>query len=58
MTELHEKVGKIDAKVDVLLDRTKGFDNRLRTVEHRQWWASGAAAVAGFFVSHFMKGPV
>ena len=58
LADVREKVGSIDANVKILLKRSEHFDNRLRTVEQRQWWTSGAAAVVGFFVSHFTKGHI
>ena len=44
----------IDAKVDILLDRTKGFDKRLSAVEKKVWWASGASAVVAFLATHLL----
>lgn len=44
--ELYETVGRIEAKVDVLLDRTAAHDVRLRIVERRQWFTSGGIAIA------------
>jgi len=34
----------------------KDHEKRLRAVEHKQWWLSGVAAVAGFLASHFGPG--
>lgn len=40
-------LGRLDSKVDLLLAHSKLYDVRLRTVERRQWWATGAAAIIG-----------
>lgn len=43
MNELHQTVGRIEAKVDVLL----GIEKRVGSVEKRQWVVLAAAVVAG-----------
>lgn len=45
-TLLHEGLGRVEAKVDVLLERTAAQDYRLRVVERKQWFTSGSIAVA------------
>lgn len=45
--ENSQQLGRIEAKVDILLSRTDEQDRRLRAVERKQWWATGAAAAAG-----------
>lgn len=42
-----QQLGRIEAKVDILLNRSENQENRLRAVERKQWWATGAAAVCG-----------
>lgn len=54
LNDLHQTVGKIDGKVDILLDRTKQFDARLSAVEKKVWWASGATAAVTFIITHFL----
>lgn len=51
---LERTVGSIDAKVDILLERTGGFDKRLSAVEKKVWWASGASAVLVFLTTHLL----
>lgn len=46
-------LGRLDGKVDILLSQVRGYDTRLRAVEKRQWWATGAAAVAGAALSKY-----
>lgn len=45
--ENSQQLGRIEAKVDILLSRTDEQDRRLRAVERKQWWAAGAAAAVG-----------
>jgi hypothetical protein len=39
-------LGRIDAKVDILLKNEDKRDNRLSHLEHQLWWGRGALAVA------------
>lgn len=43
-TNLPVMVGRLDGKMDVLLQRTAGFEARITAVEHKVWWVSGVAA--------------
>lgn len=54
--DLQRAIGSVEAKVDILLERTRGFDTRLSAVEKKVWWASGGAAMLAFFLAHFTKG--
>lgn len=49
--DLHRSVGRLESKVDILLERTKGFDTRLSAVEKKVWYGSGIAAVLAFISS-------
>jgi ElaB/YqjD/DUF883 family membrane-anchored ribosome-binding protein len=37
----------LSERCDVRAKRQEDFEARLRVIEHRVWWASGAAAVVG-----------
>lgn len=55
---LTEVVTRLDREVAVLTDRIRGYDalyERVRALEHRQWWWSGAAAVAGALLSFLWR---
>lgn len=46
-------VGRIDGKMDILLTRSDGFDARLRKVEQRLWWMTGAGAAVAYVVTKY-----
>lgn len=52
-------LGRIEAmlneRCDMRAKKLEDHEARLRTVEHRVWWASGAAAVIGIVVSFAVK---
>jgi hypothetical protein len=54
--ELQRSMGRVEAKVDLLIERTGGYDKRLSAVEKRVWWSSGAAAVIAFFTTKVLGG--
>lgn len=48
---LLQKVGSIDAKVEVLLQHAEKHDKRVTSIERKMWWSSGAVgAVAAIVV--------
>lgn len=49
--ELQRAVGRIEGKLDMLIEQTKGSNKRLSAVEKKVWWASGAGAVIGWIGS-------
>lgn len=52
--ELQRAMGRVEAKVDLLIERTGNFDKRISAVEKRVWWASGASAVVAFIATHLL----
>lgn len=44
-------LGRLDGKMDLVIAKLDGHDRRISAVEKRQWWATGAAAVAGAVIS-------
>jgi hypothetical protein len=52
-TDVRERLTRIETKLDTALACNEDHEMRLRSVEHKQWWLSGVAAIAGFLASHF-----
>lgn len=52
--EIQRSLGRVEAKVDLLLERTNGFDTRLSKVEKKVWYASGASAVIAYIATHLL----
>lgn len=52
--ELQRAMGRVEAKVDILLDRTGAYDKRISAVEKKVWWSSGASAVIAFLATNFI----
>lgn len=52
--ELQRSLGRVEAKVDTLLERTAGFDTRITAVEKKVWYASGASAVIAFIATNIL----
>lgn len=50
--ETARTLGRIEGKVDMLIDLHKANDVRLSAVEKKVWYGSGVAAVLAFFASH------
>lgn len=44
-TELARSIGRVEGKIDLLIDLHKGTSKRLGAVEKRSWWIGGAMAV-------------
>ena len=40
-------LGRLESKVDMLLQASASYDKRITTVERKQYWMSGAGAVLG-----------
>jgi hypothetical protein len=49
-TDHGERLARIETKVDALLARGLLLDERITTVERKQWWLTGAGAFAAAFV--------
>lgn len=45
-SDTYQLLGRIDANVATLLERSLSHDKRITAVEHKQWWVTGAAACA------------
>ena len=43
--EIARSLGRLEGKVDFLIDLHKGTSKRLGAVEKRSWWIGGAMAV-------------
>ncbi len=61
-TDLHRAVGRIEGKLDSVIDmlttgnaRHDGFDKRVAAVEKKQAWYSGAAAAVGAIAAYLVK---
>lgn len=52
--ELQRAMGRVESKVDILLERTGVYERRLTSVEKRVWWGSGVAAVVAFIASNLL----
>jgi hypothetical protein len=52
--ELQRAMGRVEAKVDLLIERTSKYDDRLSKVEKRVWWASGASAVLAYIATNLI----
>lgn len=50
--ETARTLGRIEGKVDMLIDLHKTTDGRLSAVEKKVWYGSGVAAVLAFFAAH------
>ena len=52
--ELQRAMGRVEAKVDLLIERTGAYDKRISAVEKRVWWASGASAVLAYIATNIV----
>ena len=52
--EVQRSLGRVESKIDMLLDRHETFDKRLGSVEKKVYWFSGASAFAAYLVSTFL----
>lgn len=52
--DIQRSMGRVEAKVDLLLERTGGFEKRISSVEKKVWYASGASAVIAFIATNFI----
>lgn len=55
MTDTQSRLGKIEGKLDTLLEFYAEDRKRLAAVEKRVWWTSGAAAVIGIIIGPMLK---
>lgn len=54
-SELHQAVGRIEGKVDILLSISGTHDHRLSVVEKRQWIGIGGLAIGGALLMPRLK---
>jgi hypothetical protein len=52
--ELQRAMGRVESKVDILLERTAAYEKRIGAVEKKVWYASGASAVLAFIATHLI----
>lgn len=52
--EIQRAMGRVEAKLDLLLDRSDAHDTRISAVEKKVWWATGASAVITFVATNFL----
>jgi len=55
LAELQRSTGRIEEAVTALKEGDRDRERRLRRVENKQHWYSGAAAVVGAVVAYFTK---
>jgi hypothetical protein len=53
--ETHDRLARIETKIDTLITDRKDHEKRIRSVERNVWWVSGAAAVVGWFLQPWLK---
>lgn len=60
-TELHRDFGRLEGKVDSIVEtatriesRLSAQDERITSLEQRQWYITGAAAAAAWIASSFL----
>src|SRR5258705_8485537 len=49
-----QNASRVETKVDMLIDRGKDHEERIRVVEKRSWWMGGAAALLAFIAPEFI----
>lgn len=54
--EMQRAMGRVEAKIDLLLDRTETHDQRIAAVEKKVWYGSGIAAALTFIATKIMGG--
>ena len=55
LADLQRSMGRVEAHVKEALADNRDFDKRIRRVENRQHWYSGAAAAVGAVVAYLTK---
>lgn len=53
---MQRAMGRVEAKIDLLLDRSEVHDKRITAVEKRVWYGSGVAAAITFIATKIMGG--
>lgn len=54
-TELYSRLGNIEAKVDILLSRSTGYEKRLSKLERFEARVAGIALVVSIVISYIFK---
>lgn len=52
--EIQRAMGRVESKVDMLLDRSSAYEKRLHAVEKKVWYASGVSAVLAYIATHIL----
>lgn len=52
--EIQRSMGRVEAKIDLLLSRSDTHDKRISAVEKKVWWSSGVGAVLAFIATKIM----
>lgn len=52
--DIQRSMGRVEAKVDLLLERTEGYEKRLSSVEKKVWYGSGVAAVLAYVATNII----
>jgi hypothetical protein len=49
-SDIIRSIGRVEAKVDMMIDRFDKLDDRAHSIEKKQWYHTGALAVAAAFL--------
>lgn len=49
--EMQRSMGRVEAKLDLLLERSGSHDKRIGSLEKKVWWSSGVGAAVAFIVT-------
>ncbi len=52
--ELERSLGRVEAKVDILLANSENINKRVAAVEKKVWWLSGVSAAIAFVTAKVM----
>ncbi len=52
--EMQRSMGRVESKVDMLLERSSGYEKRLHAVEKKVWYASGLSAVLAYIATQIL----
>lgn len=55
MEELQRSVGRIEGKLDLLIERSEADGKRISALEKKHWWTMGASAVLAYVGVHLGK---
>lgn len=49
--DVQRSLGRIEGKLDNVLERMGDSDKRISAIEKKVWWSSGAAAIVAFIAT-------